>query len=71
VEALKNLTPSTSPCKGEGNKKKLWLPFSLQGEGVGGCGAFSFHVTSVLSMLLWNQNKEAKEAKVDSLTRLP
>jgi len=47
VEALKNLTPSPSPCKGEGNKKKLWLPFSLQGEGVGGCGAFSFHVTSV------------------------
>jgi len=43
----KNLTPSPSPCKGEGNKKKLWLPFSLQGEGVGGYGAFSFHVTSV------------------------
>ncbi|MEY3302295.1 MAG: hypothetical protein RLZZ139_667, partial [Cyanobacteriota bacterium] len=25
----------------------------------------------VLGMLLWNQNKEAKEAKSDSLTRLP
>jgi uncharacterized membrane protein YqiK len=25
----------------------------------------------VLGMLLWNQNKEAKEAKTDSLTRLP
>jgi len=25
----------------------------------------------VLGMLLWNQNKEAKEAKEDSLTRLP
>jgi len=54
VEALKNLTPfdrlratpSPSPCKGDGNKKKLWLPISLQGDGVGGCGAFSFHVTS-------------------------
>jgi hypothetical protein len=25
----------------------------------------------VLGMLLWNQNKEAKEDKEDSLTRLP
>jgi len=58
VEALKNLTPfdrlratpSPSPCKGEENKKKLWLPISLQGEGVGGCGAFSFHVTSVIKL---------------------
>jgi len=56
VEALKNLTPfdrlratpSPSPCKGEGNKKRLWLPFSLQGEGFGGCSAFSFRVTSVM-----------------------
>jgi len=60
VEDLKTLTPfdrlratpSPSPCKGEGNKKKLWLPCSLQGAGVGGCGAFSFHVTSVKSQIL-------------------
>jgi len=57
VEDPKNLTPfdrlratpSPSPCKGEGNKKKIWLPFSLQGEGVGGCGAFSLHVASALT----------------------
>jgi hypothetical protein len=57
VEVSKNLTPSLSLCKGEGNKKNLWLPFSLKGEGnkknlwlpfslkgegVGGCGAFFF-----------------------------
>jgi len=33
VEAYKTLTPSPSPKGGEGNKKLVLLPFSLNGRG--------------------------------------
>jgi len=54
VEDLKTSPPSIGSGQRlalllakEREQEKLWLLFSLQGKGVGGCGAFSFHVTSV------------------------